>query len=126
MSSTLTNMVGGNATVYKETCNLNRGGRDDGHRNGRRRGGRYDDHGDGRRGGRHDHTHPTASQPAAAVSPPPQCAQAMVMPPPLLLVLVCHHQWFLFQWGIPSLIHTCIALLFSETHEVEKIVLYYS
>ena len=65
MSSTLTHVVGGNTTVYKSTCNPNRGERDGGHRNGRRRGGRY-----GGSGGRHDYIHPTSSQPNAAVSPP--------------------------------------------------------
>ena len=88
VSSTLTNMLGGNDTVYKSNCNINRGGREGGCRNGHRRGGRYDGRGDGRRGGRQDNTLPTASQPNAAVSPPPQYAQAMVMPSPITPVTV--------------------------------------
>ena len=80
MSSTLTNMLEGNATVYKETRNPNRGRRDGGRRNGRRRGGIYSGRRDGCHGGRQDYTHSTASQPNTAVSPPPQYAQAMVMP----------------------------------------------
>ena len=123
MSSTLTNMLGDNTTVYKATRNPNRGGRDGGRRNGHRHGGRDSGREDGGRGDRHDYTHPTASQHNADVPPPPQYAQAMVMPPPLFLVLRCHHQWLLLRWVIPKLIHTRIALLVSETHGVEKIVL---
>ena len=83
MSSTLTNMLGGNATVYQSTHNTNRGGRDDSRRNGRHRGGRDGGCGTGRRGGRCQNAQPTASQPTAAVFPPQQYAQAMVMPTPL-------------------------------------------
>ena len=124
MSSTLTNMLGGNATVYQAPRNTNRGGRDGGRRNGRHRGGRDGGRGTGRRGGRRQNAQPVAAEPTAAVAPPQQYAQAMVMPPPLLLVRVCYHQWLLLQWVIPTLIPTPIALLVSETHGVQKIVLY--
>ena len=71
VSSTLTHMLGGNATVYKANRNPNRSGRDGGRRNGHRRSGRDGGCGDGRRGGRQDNTHPIVSQHNAAVSLPP-------------------------------------------------------
>ena len=88
MSSTLTNMLEGNATVYQSTRNTTRGGRDGGRRNGRHRGGRDGGRGTGQRGGRRQYAQPVAAQPVAtqpiaAVSPPEQYAQAMVIPPPI-------------------------------------------
>ena len=83
MSSTLTNMLEGNATVYQTTRNPKRSGRDGGRRNGRHRGGRDGGRRAGRRGGRHQNAQPTASQPTAAVFPPQQYAQTMVMSTPL-------------------------------------------
>lgn len=69
MSSTLTNMLGGNATVYQAPRNNNRGGRDGGRGNGRHRGGRGGGRGTGRRGGRRQNAQPVAAEPTAAVSP---------------------------------------------------------
>ena len=126
MSSTLSNILGRNATVYKATRNPNRGGRDGGDRNGRRRGGRDCSRLDGHRGGRHDYTHPTTSQRNTAVSPPPQYAQAMAMPPPIDPGTGMSPPMAPPPISYPNLIHTRITLLVSETHGVGKIVLYYN